>query len=253
MAVAGSDKQRSETSSTASPSDRALERYCVKPLPTLGAMSLSQGGLSSFADIAVNYRVYVLVDDLAEPQEIAHDWLRGQLYICQRYRQGNSFAPIETSQEMSVLDIGSRVVTSIINLQPYAGPHCLAMDGSCAYLDVHVDGGKVSVEPETRMVASFEPAERRRRARSSGSDFIAEVDLRTGKIRQRVNIPEGEKSATDGRHVAFSASAIRYAARLSSSGQPVVNVANDPAIEAIKAHYFGLQKIYVTSRNVMLV
>ncbi|KAI1136367.1 hypothetical protein F5Y05DRAFT_391101 [Hypoxylon sp. FL0543] len=71
-------------------------------------------------------------------------------------------------------------------------------------------------------------------------------------MRQRVNVPEGDRHSSDGRHVAFSAPAIRFASRSSSSGMPVVDAANDPVIDALRAK-FSIRTIYVTSRNVMLV
>ncbi|XXH01216.1 hypothetical protein Hte_007570 [Hypoxylon texense] len=216
------------------------------------SMSCSEDQPCAFADVAVSYRVYILDDLLAEPQEIVHDWSRNVLYISQRHRQGNSFAPIELSHEISVFDLSVGDVISSIDISPYAGPHCMGLDASCSYLQVQVDGGTIWIDPVSRLVTNFEPAQRRRRAGRTSEDFIAEIDLRSGKMRQRVNVPEGDRHASDGRHVTFSAPAIRFASRSSSSGLPVVNVANDPVIEAIQAKY-SVRTIYITSRNVMLV
>ncbi|KAI2635600.1 hypothetical protein GGS26DRAFT_549935 [Hypomontagnella submonticulosa] len=214
--------------------------------------SMSQSQPCTFADVAVSYRIYILDDLLAEPQEIVHDWSRNLLYISQRHRQGNNFAPIELSNEVSVFDISIGDIVSSIDVSPYAGPHCMELDGSCSYLHVHVDGGTIWIDPTSRTVTNFEQAQKRRRHERTSEDFIAEIDLRSGKMRQRVNVPEGDRHSSDGRHVAFSAPAIRFASRSSSSGLPVVDVANDPVIEAIKAK-FPVRTIYVTSRNIMLV
>ncbi|KAI4859111.1 hypothetical protein F4820DRAFT_462751 [Hypoxylon rubiginosum] len=216
------------------------------------SMSCSGNQPCTFADVAVSYRVYILDDLLAEPQEIVHDWSRNLLYIAQRHRQGNNFAPIELSHEIFIFDLSVGDVISSIDTSPYAGPHCMELDASCSYLHVHVDGGTIWIDPVSRLVTNFEPAQRRRRAERTSEDFIAEIDLRSGKMRQRVNVPEGDRHASDGRHVTFSAPAIRFASRSSSSGLPVVNVANDPVIEAIRAKY-SVRTIYITSRNVMLV
>ncbi|KAI1340699.1 hypothetical protein F5Y15DRAFT_379666 [Xylariaceae sp. FL0016] len=217
-----------------------------------GKMSRSQPQVASFAEIAVAYRIYVLDDLLAEPQEIVHDWYRGLLYISQRHRQGNSFAPIELAHEVSILDLSVGDFVSSIDIQPYAGPHCLELVESCSYLRASVDGGSIWVDPHSRTVTSFEPAEKRRRAQRTSEDFVAEIDLRSGKMRQRVNVPEdNDRNSTDGRHVAFSAPTIRFASRSSSSGMPVVD-ANDPVLEAIKTR-FGARTLYVTSRTAMLV
>ncbi|KAI2602658.1 hypothetical protein GGR54DRAFT_623277 [Hypoxylon sp. NC1633] len=206
----------------------------------------------TFADIAVSYRVYILDDLLAEPQEIVHDWSRNLLYISQRHRQGNNYAPIELSHEVSIFDISVADIVSSVDITPYTGPHCMELDAACTYLHVHVNGGTIWIDPASGMVTNFEPAQKRRRAQRSSEDFIAEIDLRSGKMRQRVNVPEGDRHSSDGRHVTFSAPAIRFASRSSSSGLPVVDVVNDPVIEAIKAK-FSVRAIYVTSRNIMLV
>ncbi|KAI0003524.1 hypothetical protein F4779DRAFT_634548 [Xylariaceae sp. FL0662B] len=215
-------------------------------------MSQPQSQPCTFADVAVSYRVYILDDLLAEPQEIVHDWYRNLLYISQRHRQGNSFAPIELSHEISVFDISVGNVVASVDLAPYAGPHCLELGDSCAYLHAYVNGGNVWIDPDSRTLTNFQPAEKRRRAHRTSEDFIAEIDLRSGKMRQRVNVPEGDRHASDGRHVTFSAPGIRFASRSSSNGFPVLDVTNDPVVEAIKAK-FAVRNIYVTSRNVMLV
>ncbi|OTA65962.1 hypothetical protein K449DRAFT_403428 [Hypoxylon sp. EC38] len=223
-----------------------------EPKTTESSMSGSEGQLCTFGDVAVSYRVYILDDLLAEPQEIVHDWSRNLLYISQRHRQGNNYAPVELSQEISIFDIAVGDITSSVDITPYAGPHCMELDGSCAYLHAHVDGGTIWVDPESRLVTNFEPAQKRRRQERTSEDFIAEIDLRSGKMRQRVNVPEGNRNSSDGRHVTFSAPAIRFASRSSSSGMPVVDVANDPVIAAIRAK-FSVRTLYVTSRNIMLV
>ncbi|KAI2471128.1 hypothetical protein F4781DRAFT_388149 [Annulohypoxylon bovei var. microspora] len=219
---------------------------------TESSMSGSESQPCTFADVAVSYRIYVLDDLLAEPQEIVHDWSRNLLYISQRHRQGNNFAPVELSHEISIFDISVGDITSSINISPYTGPHCMELDGSCSYIHVHVDGGTIWIDPETRLVTNFEPAQKRRREGRTSEDFIAEIDLRSGKMRQRVNVPEGDRHSSDGRHVTFSAPAIRFASRSSSSGLPVVDVTSDPVIDGIRAK-FSVRTVYVTSRNIMLV
>lgn len=215
------------------------------------SMSATQDQPCSFGDVAINYRVYILDDLLAEPQEVCHDWLRNLLYISQRYRQGNTFAPIDTSREIQVFDIGIADVVGTIDLRPYEAPHGLELDQNCSYLYVHVTGGALWIDPNTRATTSYASSESITPARQSSNDFIAEVDLRTGRMRQRINVPESE-SPTDGRFIAFSAPAIRYASRGSASGMPVLDVENDPVIEAVKAK-FNVRTIYITSRNIMLV
>ncbi|KAI1880405.1 hypothetical protein JX265_002026 [Neoarthrinium moseri] len=214
-------------------------------------MSGSRSQPCSFADVAVYYRVYILDDLLAEPQEICHDWLRNLLYISQRYRQGHSFAPIETSREISVFDIARADVIGTVDLRPYDAPHGMELDENCSYLYANVSDGAVWIDPESRYMTNYAPSAEIVPARRTSEDFIAEIDLRNGKMRQRVNVPESE-TPTDGRFVAFSAPAIRFASRTSSNGLPVINVDEDPVIEAIKAK-FNVRTIYVTSRNIMLV
>jgi hypothetical protein len=206
----------------------------------------------SFADVALYYRVYILDDLLAEPQEVCHDLYRNVLYISQRYRQGNSFQPIETSHEISVFDISRADYIGQIELSPYGAPHGMELDENYSYLYANVTGGAVWIDPDNRVMQTYAPAPApTARAQQTSDDFIAEVDLRDGRMRQRVNVPESE-TPTDGRFVAFSAPAIRFASRISSSGMPVINVADDPVIEAIRTK-FNVRKLYVTSRNITLV
>ncbi|KAI0848818.1 hypothetical protein F5Y00DRAFT_237663 [Daldinia vernicosa] len=219
---------------------------------TSSNMSHSEGQPCKFADIAVSYRVYILDDLLAEPQEVAHDWSRNLLYISQRHRQGHSFAPIELSNEILIFDISTYDIIGSIDISPYAGPHCMELDASCSYIHVYVNGGTIWIDPESRTVTNFEPTQRRRCGERTTEDFIAEVDLRSGKMRQRINVPESDRNSSDGGHVTFSTPAIRFASRSSSSRLPVIDVSNDHVVEAIKTK-FPVKAIYVTSRNVMLV
>jgi hypothetical protein len=214
-------------------------------------MSSSQSQLCSFADVAVSYRVYILDDLLAEPQEICHDWSRNLLYISQRYRQGHSFAPIEASPDISVFDYTLGDMVGTLDLTPYSGPHGLELDDNCSFLYANVAQGAVWIDTETRIMMNFAQNEHTAPMQKSSNDFIAEVDLRTGRMRQKVNVPESE-TPTDGRFVAFSAPAIRFASRSTRNGLPVINVDNDPVVEFIK-HKFNVNTLYVTSRNIMLV
>ncbi|KAI1646930.1 uncharacterized protein F4817DRAFT_338867 [Daldinia loculata] len=219
---------------------------------TSSNMSHSEGQPCTFADIAVSYRVYILDDLLSEPQEIVHDWSRNLLYISQRHRQGHSFAPIEMSNEILIFDVSTGDIIGSIDITPYAGPHCMELDASCSYVHVYINEGTIWIDLESRIVTNFEPTQSRRRGERTTEDFIAEVDLRSGKMRQRINVPEGDRNSSDGRHITFSTPAIRFASRSSSSRLPVIDVLNDHVVDAIKSK-FPVNAIYVTSRNVMLV
>ncbi|KAI1469406.1 uncharacterized protein F4812DRAFT_422923 [Daldinia caldariorum] len=215
-------------------------------------MSRSEVQPCTFPDIAVSYRVYILDDILAEPQEIVHDWTRNLLYISQRHRQGNNFAPIEFFSEIHIFDISTGDITASIDISPYAGPHCIELDTSCSYLYVYVTGGAIWVDLKSRTVTNFELAQGRRSGERTIEKFIAEVDLRSGKMRQRINVPEENINSSDGRHISFPTTAIRFASRSSSSRLPVMDVANDHVVDAIKAK-FPVKAIYITSKNIMLV
>ncbi|KAK8117387.1 uncharacterized protein PG998_005668 [Apiospora kogelbergensis] len=260
-------------------------------------MSNSQP-LCTFGDIAVTYRIYILDDLLAEPQEVCHDWGRNLLYVAQRYRQGNAYAPIEASGEVSVVDLATAETCAVIDLgaHGYSAPHALELDHDAVYLSARVAEGMVWIDAESRCVTNFadrsqisasnnasassshvfgssgSSSSRRHRGHhgsssrhghsssssssssSSGnnSNFIAELDLRSGKIRQRVMVPDSEQQDADSGFVTFSSPAIRFASRQSSDGMPVVAVEGDPIVAAIR-HKYGVKAIYITSRNVMLV
>ncbi|KAK8075981.1 hypothetical protein PG994_003253 [Apiospora phragmitis] len=256
-------------------------------------MSTSQAPCT-FGDVAVTYRVYVLDDLLAEPQELCHDWGRDLLYVSQRYRQGSAYAPIEAAHEISVVDLQTAEVCGMVDLGPsYSAPHALELDRDAAYLSARVAEGMVWIDAEARCVTNFadraqvaattaattaasnssssssgSSSRRSRHGHSSSSssrhvsssnsnnnnnnNFIAEVDLRSGKIRQRVMVPDSEQQDPDSGFVTFSSPAIRFASRQSSDGMPVVAVEGDPVVAAIR-HKFGVKTIYITSQNVMLV
>ncbi|KAK8109223.1 hypothetical protein PG984_015024 [Apiospora sp. TS-2023a] len=247
-------------------------------------MSNSQT-LCTFGDIAVTYRVYILDDLLAEPQEVCHDWSRNLLYVGQRYRQGNAYAPIEASHEISVVDLATAEVCGMVDLGPsYSAPYAMELDHDAVYLSARVSEGMVWIDAESRCVTNFADRSQIASATSSSSshgsssgsssrhsrhghsssrhsssssssnnnNFIAEVDLRSGKIRQRVMVPDSEQQDPKLGFVTFSSPAIRFASRQSSDGMPVVAVEEDPIIAAIR-HKFGVKTIYITSRNVMLV
>ncbi|KAK6852233.1 hypothetical protein PG995_012358 [Apiospora arundinis] len=265
-------------------------------------MSSNSQPLCTLGDVAVTYRVYVLDDLLAEPQEVCHDWGRNLLYVAQRYRQGHAYAPIEASGEISVVDLATAETVGVVDLgaHGYSAPHALELDHDAVYLSARVAEGMVWVDAESRTVTNFadrsqisassnpsaasgsssngggssSSSSRRHRGHhgsssrhchsssssSSGSssnngnnnNFIAEVDLRSGKIRQRVMVPDSEQQDAESGFVTFSSPAIRFASRQSSDGMPVVAVEGDPIVAAIR-HKFGVKTIYITSRNVMLV
>ncbi len=59
---------------------------------------------SSFAQIAGHYRIFMLEDLLAEPQEMAYDPYREVIYVSQRCLQGRAASPVEYSTYVSVFD-----------------------------------------------------------------------------------------------------------------------------------------------------
>lgn len=244
--------------------------------------------MCTFGDIAVTYRIYILDDLLAEPQEVCHDWNRNLLYVSQRYRQGNAYAPIEASHEISVVDLATAEVCGMVDLSSsYSAPYALELDHDAVYLSARVAEGMVWIDAESRCVTNFADRSQIASTTSSGSssgsssrhsrhghsssrhghsssssssssnnssnnNFIAEIDLRSGKIRQRVMVPDSEQRDPDSGFVTFSSPAIRFASRQSSDGMPVIAVEEDPVVAAIR-HKFGVKTIYITSRNVMLV
>ena len=276
--------------STPSPPSHATNRIKTRNTHPHIKMSNSQT-TCTFGDLAVSYRVYILDDLLAEPQEVCHDWSRHLLYVAQRHRQGNAYAPIEDAHEIAVVDLATAEVGGVIDLGPgYSAPYALELDPDAAYLSARVREGMVWVEAESRCVTNFADRSQIASAHAAGSapgssasgagsssrhgrhghghghsrnsssssssnsnnSFIAEVDLRSGKIRQRIMVPDSEKQDPDLGLVVFSSPAIRFAGRQSSDGMPLVSVEEDPVVAAIR-YKFGVRTIYITSRDVMLV
>ncbi|KAK7974553.1 hypothetical protein PG989_000001 [Apiospora arundinis] len=217
--------------------------------------------LCSFGDVAVTYRVYILDDLLAEPQEVCHDWGRNLLYVAQQYRQGHAYAPIEASGEISVVDLATAETVGVVDLcaHGYSAPHALELADRSQISASFNPSAPASHGPGSSSSSSRRHSGHHGSSRSSsrhshsstsssnGNDrnFIAEMDLRSGKIRQHVMDAEPGL-------VTFSSPAIRFASRQSSDEMPVVAVKGDPIVAAIR-HKFGVKTIYFTSRNVMLI
>ncbi|KAK8872419.1 YncE family protein [Apiospora arundinis] len=195
--------------------------------------------LCSFGDVAVTYRVYILDDLLAEPQEVCHGWGRNLLYVAQRYRQGHAYAPIEASDEISVVDLATAETVGVVDLcaHGYSAPHALELDHDAVYLLARVAEGMVWVDAESRCVTNF----------ADRSQISASFNPS-----QHVMVPDSEQQDAESGLVTFSSPAIRFASRQSSDEMPVVAVEGDPIVAAIR-HKFGVKTIYFTSRNVMLI
>ena len=221
----------------------------------------------SFAQLAAHYRIFMLEDLLAEPQELAYDPYRQVIYVSQRCLQGHAASPVEYAAYVSVFDACPTSATqgtfvSTIDITPYGGPHGIEMDGSGAYLyiDVSTDsqGGKgtISIDLSTQTVVGYVAATGVQKPHVDESgEFVAEVCLRKGRIIRKLTVPESERNNNldigSGRHINFSTPGIRFGGRSTDKGLRVLDT-SDP-VAAILRRVLATGSIYVLSKNVLLV
>ncbi|KAJ9133394.1 hypothetical protein NKR23_g10771 [Pleurostoma richardsiae] len=239
---------------------------------------------SSLSSISSLYRLFTLDDALAEPQELVLDPASSLIYAAQRCRQGHSQAPVEWSSDVAVVDADATSpsagsVVAVIDISPCAGPHAMQLDQAAGLLHVEVetDGqgarGTLSVDLATRSVVQFVPggsggshgvsssaSSRRNGGREAAeaqvagglADFVAEVDLVSGRVLRRVQVPSSERRrAGSERHIAFSAPAIQFARYIGDQGPQVLDVERDLVVYVLR-EVLGVQMLYVCSRSVLL-
>ncbi|KAH8890489.1 hypothetical protein GQ53DRAFT_824627 [Thozetella sp. PMI_491] len=221
---------------------------------------------SSFSQIAAHYRLFMLEDLLAEPQEMAYDPYREVIYVSQRCLQGHAASPVEYSTHLSVFDASPNSATqgsfiASIDIRPYCGPHGLEMDEGGAYLYVDVENdsqgakGTITVDLGTQTVVGFTAASGQGPSTGDGSDFIAEVCLRKGKVLRKIMVPNSERrnntNVGTGRHVNFSTPGIRFGGKSNDKGLHVLDP-SDPVVSILR-HVLGSGSIYVLSKDVLLI
>ncbi|OIW26270.1 hypothetical protein CONLIGDRAFT_683261 [Coniochaeta ligniaria NRRL 30616] len=226
--------------------------------------SSSQGQqTSTFAELASLYRVFYLEDILAEPQELIHDPYRQVIYISQRCLEGHATSPVEYAMHISVLDASTGSASfSYINIGPYGGPHGMEIDetGAYLYIDIENDGeghkGTVCVDLSSQTVTGFTPSSGQRPIPTNTREFVAEVDLESGKIAHKMDVPKTGRSSTrnlgTGRFVNFPTPALRFTRQSPEDGSYILEAVADPLVEFLRG-VLTVPTIYVVSRNVLLI
>jgi DNA-binding beta-propeller fold protein YncE len=81
-----------------------------------------------FFDAQTGRKLGTLTGLLAEPHEIAYDAKRGRAYIAHTYRHGVYDQDVPKSHEITVVDVGTRTVVTVIDTAPYYAPHDVEYD-----------------------------------------------------------------------------------------------------------------------------
>ncbi len=229
---------------------------------------------STFAQIAAQYRIFMLEDLLAEPQEMAYDQFREVIYVSRRCLQGHAASPVEYSTYLSVFDASPNSGTrgtfiSTIDICPYCGPHGIELDENAAFLYVDVENslqgvkGTISIDLSTRSVVEFSTSDHEKQSSPGDTgdtgdtgEFVAEVDLCEGIILHMLAVPESERDNMSNRfgsrrHINFTTPAIRFGGRLSNRGFHVLD-ATDPVVDILR-RFIATESIYILSKNVLLI
>ncbi|KAH8903760.1 hypothetical protein BR93DRAFT_179249 [Coniochaeta sp. PMI_546] len=218
---------------------------------------------STFAELASLYRIFYLEDIMAEPQELVHDPYREVIYISQRCLEGHATSPIEYAMHISVLDASTGSASfSYINISPYGGPHGMEIDetGAYLYIDIENDGkgnkGTICVDLSSQTVVGFTASSGQRSSPTNTREFVAEVDLDSGKIAHKMDVPRAGRSSTrnlgTGRFVNFPTPALRFTRPSPEEGSYILDAASDSLVEFLRG-VLTVPTIYVVSRNVLLI
>ncbi|MEV7192096.1 YncE family protein [Streptomyces sp. NPDC093510] len=183
---------------------------------------VSQSGPTvSFFDAASD-RFLGAVDVPAEPHELCFDPTSRLLWCTTAYHSGYYHANSGRRTEVTVIDPDTRRVVEVVDLAPEHGPHGLALDTARHRLYVSVEGsddrpgGVVVLDTETRRPVgridtdapgphwfAVDPAGRTGYATNKEAPFVSVVDLDSGALTAKVEVPgsEGLAVSADGAYV----------------------------------------------------
>lgn len=88
------------------------------------------------------------------------------------------------------------------------------------------------------------------------AEFIAEVDLQTGKITHKMDVPKtgrsGSRNIGTGRFINFATPALRFTRRSPEEGNYILDAATDPLVGFLRG-VLTVPTLYVMSRNMLLI
>ncbi|MFD9904010.1 YncE family protein [Streptomyces sp. NPDC059063] len=187
---------------------------------------VSQSGPTvSFFDAASDRHVGT-VDVTAEPHELCFDPTQRLLWCATTYHSGYYHANGGRRTELTVIDPDTRRVVEVVDIAPEHGPHGLALDTARHRLYVSVEGGVdrpggvVVIDTRTRKPLgridtdapgphwfAIDQAGTTGYATNKEAPFVSVVDLATGTLTAKVEVPgsEGLAVSADGTHAFVAA------------------------------------------------
>ncbi|KAK7937259.1 uncharacterized protein PG986_014127 [Apiospora aurea] len=141
----------------------------------------------SFEDIAGEYRIFIQFGNLTGPVEVVHHKEENVLYV--PGMRGNT----PSSQKIGVISslegpVGPR---DGINIRPHSNPYGFRLFNETCDLMAYVPEGMIWISTGNLEVKSFEPDPDPYYKALLYGNFVEEVDLETGHIVARVNVPYG--------------------------------------------------------------
>ncbi|MFI7440577.1 hypothetical protein [Nonomuraea indica] len=178
---------------------------------------VSQSGPTvSFFD-AAGHRLLDVLEVLAEPHELCLDPARRLLWCTHSYHGGYYHANNGRRSEITLIDPDERRIVDVIDLAPEHAPHGLALDSTRDLLYVSVEGaqdrpgGVVVVDLATRKPIGridtgakgphwfvISPDGNVGYASNKEASYVSVVNLRTGTMTAKVEVPGSEGLAVSG-------------------------------------------------------
>ncbi|MFC6831055.1 YncE family protein [Streptomyces goshikiensis] len=175
----------------------------------------------------------------AEPHELCFDPTRRLLWCTTSYRSGFYHANSGRRSELTVIDADTRRIAEVVDLAPEHAPHGLALDAARGLLYVSVEGGPdrsggvVVIDTATRRPIGridtgapgphwfvVDATGTTGYASNKEAPFVSVVDLRLGKLTDRIEVPgsEGIAVSPDGSRVFVAAPYGSFAGREDGAG-----------------------------------
>lgn len=235
---------------------------------------VSQSGQTlSFFDLSSGEKTAHLSELTAEPHELCYDKQRSLLYVSHTYRHGHFWVHGEYSHEISVIDCVTKSCVDLINVLPALGPHGLVLDkqkdilyASVEELKEGMGGGLIGVDLKSRKVIRnieseskphwfvMTPDGRKAYTCNKIQSFISVLDLETGTLIKKINIPGCEEPgiSPDGKFAYFPTPGLIFGQNPADACIQVIDTTTDAVITTISTD-LGATSVHITSLRTIMV
>ncbi|KAK8022770.1 hypothetical protein PG993_013537 [Apiospora rasikravindrae] len=206
----------------------------------------------SFEDIAGEYRIFILFENLTSPVEVVYHKAKDVLYVLDKRGDNPSSQKIEV---VSTLEEPVEPMDSI-KIAPYSKPYGFELYGEACDLMAYVPGGRIWINTDSRAVQWFEtdPPSPHYAAPTYGN-FVEKVDLETGQITWRIDVPYFITPVDEMSGLLkfnFSNNANRFDKVTPSPHPLIANAQTDPITRRLR-DTFLTNKIYIMPKQVIMV